>query len=145
MEDLEQYLEEIVAPTVVDFEANPASRRHAFMACVVIAHAVDYLEYPKSARGRRNEFKVQSADFRSVDLIAHAFKHVETDGRTRLKASQVITRPPGRMDQAAWDLSRWDDATGGVTIDENVELDVLATAKRAVAFLYEIVERGGVS
>jgi hypothetical protein len=36
MEDLERYLKEMVQPTVDDFEANPTSRRHAFLACVVL-------------------------------------------------------------------------------------------------------------
>ena len=42
MEDSERCLEEMVEPTLKDFEANPTSRRHAFLACV-IAHAVDCL------------------------------------------------------------------------------------------------------
>ena len=47
MKDLEWYLGEIVDPTLKDFEDNPSSRRHAFLACVVaFCHAVDYLAYP---------------------------------------------------------------------------------------------------
>jgi len=76
MEDLERYLEEMVEPSLKDFEANPTSRRHAFLACVVIAHAVDYLEHPRRANLRREALKRRSQDFHLVDQIAHAFKHV---------------------------------------------------------------------
>lgn len=43
IEDLERYLIEMVRPTLIEFEANPSSRRHADVKCVVIAHAFDYL------------------------------------------------------------------------------------------------------
>jgi len=102
MEDLEHYLDEIVQPTLEDFEANPTSRRHAFLSCVVIAHAVDYLEHPRQPNQRRNELKDRSKDFRLVDQIAHAFKHV----RNSLNQSQVIVRPPADWGHAVWKVVR---------------------------------------
>jgi hypothetical protein len=123
--DLAQYLDEIVDPTVADFEANPTSRRHAFLACVVIAHAADY------SAGSREEHKRQSKDFRLVDQVAHALKHV----RSSLHQSQVIVRPPAVWGQAVWDLSPWDDAMGGVTIDNDVNVDLLEAAKKAVLYV----------
>jgi hypothetical protein len=134
MEDLERYLVEMVEPTLEDFAANPASRRHAFLACVVIAHAVDYLEHPRRPNQRRSDLKDQSKDFRLVDQIAHAFKHV----RSSLNQSQVIVRPPADWGQAVWGLSRWNDPTGGVTLSDDVEIDLLDAAKKAVALLREI-------
>ena len=47
MQDLELYLCDFVEPTIAEFEKNPASVRHAFVACVVTFHAVDYLAHPK--------------------------------------------------------------------------------------------------
>jgi hypothetical protein len=46
MEDLERYLDEIAEP-IKDFEAHPTSVRHAFLACVVVFHGIDYLAYPR--------------------------------------------------------------------------------------------------
>jgi hypothetical protein len=46
MEDLARYLDEIVDPTVSDFERNPTSVWHAFLAGVAVFHSVDYLAYP---------------------------------------------------------------------------------------------------
>jgi hypothetical protein len=134
VEDLERYLEEMVGPTLEDFEANPMSRRHAFLACVVIAHAVDYLEHPRGPNQRRNKLKKQSKDFRLVDQIAHAFKHV----RSSLKQSQVIVRPPAYWGNAVWGFSQWDDKTGGITVDNEVRVDLLGAAKNAVTILRDI-------
>src|SRR5712691_4497483 len=47
MEDLRQYLNDFVEPTIADFENNPASVRHAFLACVVTFHSADYLAHPR--------------------------------------------------------------------------------------------------
>jgi len=102
------------------------------------AHAVDYLEHPRAARRRRNALKDQSKNFLLVDKIAHAFKHVKTDGHSSLNQSQVIVRPPAYWGQAVWGLSRWDDPTGGVTLSDDVEIDLLDVAKKAVALLREI-------
>jgi hypothetical protein len=139
MEDLQLYLDEMVQPTLEDFEAKPTSRRHAFLACVVIAHAVDYLEHPRRPNQRRNELKDQSKDFRLVDQIAHAFKQV----RSSLKQSQVIVRPPAYCGMAVCGLSYCGDETGGVTVDDRVEIDLLGTAKKAVALLREISRPSG--
>jgi hypothetical protein len=44
-DDLKRYLEEIVEPTVKDFEEHPTSVRHTFLACVAVFHGVDYVAY----------------------------------------------------------------------------------------------------
>ena len=136
MEDLERYLKEMVEPTLKDFEANPTSRRHAFLACVVIAHAVDYLEHLQRANLRREALKRRSPDFRLVDQIAHAFKHV----RSSLKQSQVIVRPPAYWGTAVWGLSHWGDETGGITVEDQIEIDLLDVARRTVALLRDIIQ-----
>jgi hypothetical protein len=142
MTDLSQYLEEIVGPTIEDFQQNPTSRRHAFLACVAVCHAVDYLAYPKGPRDLRQRFCHESADFKIVDEVGHAFKHVVVGRRNdpRLKASEVISRPPADWEKASWDLSRWDDPVGGVTLDAERTVDLLDAVKNAVTFLWTQVE-----
>lgn len=139
--DAKRYMDEIVEPTINDFEANPTSARHGFLACVVTFHAVDYLTHPQKAATKRNLFKAESPEFAFVDRVAHAFKHVQSGHETSaqrpsLNASDVIPRPPAFWDVAIWDLSRWDDAVGGVTIKGQHQHDLLDIVKRATQYLY---------
>lgn len=138
MTDLEQYLIEIVDPTLKDFEQNPTSRRHAFLACVATCHAVDYLAFPTGPRTLRQQFERQSPEFKVVNDVGHAFKHVVQGSRSdpRMKASEVISRPPAYFGVAQWDLSSWNDQVGGVTMDSDRSMDLLDTVRRAVAFLW---------
>ncbi len=138
MEDLARYLGDIVEPTVKDFENNPTSVRHAFLACVVVFHGVDYLAYPRTKPATlRQQFGRQSDAFKTVDRVAHAFKHVITDCRNPLKSDDVISRPAAMWGEAVWDLSRWDDPVGGVTLDSERDVDLLDAVKRAYEFLSE--------
>src|SRR5262249_7250445 len=94
MEDLEQYLKEIIEPTVEEFEENPASRRHAFLACVATFHGVDYLAHRKQrAATLRQQWQRQSEAFRIVDHVVHAFKHVASGNRSNpeLRANEVVS------------------------------------------------------
>jgi len=140
MKDLEQFLDEVVEPTIADFEANPTSRRHAFLACVATFHGVDYLAHPKKPQSLRQKFNEESAEFALVDRVAHAFKHVvsgheASPHRPPLNAADVIPRPPAFWGTMVWDLSRWDDAVGGVTLDRERDIDLLVALKQTVAFL----------
>jgi hypothetical protein len=134
--EIERYFEQIVEPTIRDFEANPTSVRHAFLAAVAVFHAIDYLD----ARRFRKKFR-ENPDFAMVDRIAHAFKHVKTGHRDDpslqpLSAEGVIARPPAYYGvSGAWDLSRWDDPIGGVTLDGDRQMDVLSAVKRAAEFI----------
>jgi hypothetical protein len=42
-QNAKRYLDDIVEPTITDFENNPTSVRHAFLACVATFHTVDYI------------------------------------------------------------------------------------------------------
>jgi hypothetical protein len=128
--DANRYMTEIVEPTISDFEANPTSVRHAFLACVVTFHSIDYL--PKKS-ANRGSFRKESPEFSTVDRIAHAFKHVET-GHVQsdikpLKAGDVIERPPAKWSEGVWGLSRWNDAIGGVTVKNEHDHDLLEIVK----------------
>jgi len=139
MDDFVRYLDEIVDPTVADFEAKPASVRHAFLTCVAVFHAIDYLAYPNPSRGLRNQYKAKSRAFALVDRVAHAFKHVETNPRqpTNLIASSVIARPPAVMGVMEYGLSITGDIAGAVTLKEDPSISVLDAVKEAVKFLKE--------
>jgi hypothetical protein len=135
MEDLERYLKDFVDPTIAEFETNPASLRHAFIACVVTFHAVDYLAYPrKKPRSVRNKWRRKSKAFAIVDDVAHAFKHVTTGrnpNRHNLKAKEVVSRRGG-FDPAAFS-SAFD--VGAVTLETDPAVNVLKTVKEAAYFL----------
>jgi hypothetical protein len=73
---LEQYLDLIVEPTFKDFERNPSSVRHAFLACVATFHAVDRAAYPSPPGNLRKTWRDESMEFIIVDMVAHHFKHV---------------------------------------------------------------------
>lgn len=62
---------------------------------------------------------------------------METDGRS-LNQSQVIVRPPAYWGTEVWNFSYRGDETGGITIDNDVEIDLLHTTERAVALLREL-------
>jgi hypothetical protein len=137
MEDLRRYLAEFVDPTIADFEANPTSVRHAFLACVAVFHGVDYLAHPRPSRTTREHFRKESSAFDLVDSVAHAFKHVTAGSKFRptVGVEEVISRLPAKFDEAKWDHSRFDDEIGGVTIDRAVRIDLLTEIKKAREFL----------
>lgn len=140
--EIDRYLEQIVDPTIADFEADPTSVRHVFLAAVAVFHAIDYL----GANRYRKKFREDSSDFALVDRIAHAFKHVQTGNPgdpnlLPLTAEDVIARPPAVWDVAVYDLSNYDDTVGGVTLSSERALDALSAIKGAVQFLRQQSER----
>src|SRR5712691_13289725 len=140
MEDLSRYLNEFVDPTISDFERNPRSVRHAFLAYVATFHSVDYLAYPRKAQALRQDWSRRSPEFALVDRIAHAFKHVVSGSPTSphkqpLRSGDVIERPPAFWGNLAWGLSRWGDAIGGITLHDERDVDLLDVVRRAAEFL----------
>ena len=135
-EDMLRYLDEIVEPTIAEFEAAPTSRRRAFLACVATFHSIDYLD-PKrgEVRARRDVFRKACKSFAIVERVAHAFKHVRADGPDPLRAESVIPRPPAIWGLSKWGEAIWGDETGGVTLDNERDIDILAALKEAVQFL----------
>ncbi|MBV9591240.1 MAG: hypothetical protein JO310_16710 [Hyphomicrobiales bacterium] len=142
MEDYKRYLDDIVQPTIEDFERHPASIRHAFIACVVTVHAVDYLAHPRRPAGISGEYKRLSPDFSLVYEVAHAFKHVATGPRDapNLTAMEVVRRPPAMAGVMVTGISILGDPTGAVTLADDTNIDLLRVVQRAVAFLREQVK-----
>ena len=134
MEYLVRYLDEIVEPTVEEYHRNPLSVRHAFIACVVTFHAIDYLAYPKSSKGLRQQFGKASPDFRLVDHVAHAFKHVISGnpGNPNLKSEDVVRRK-GTFAAGVFAPLVFD--VGAVAISDRPKTNLLRSVKNAVQFL----------
>jgi hypothetical protein len=106
--EVERFLAEIVDPTIRDFESNPASVRHAFLACLTTFHALDRFE---GKRNLRKSFRDELPEFAVVDRVAHAFKHVGTgnhkdENNQPLSDQDLIERSPARCGQARCGLSR---------------------------------------
>jgi hypothetical protein len=104
------------------------------VACVATFHAVDYLAYPRTSRGLRQEFGKASPDFELVDHVAHAFKHVISGNpqKPNLKSDEVIKRrgafQAGVFDPLAFDV-------GAVTLVDRPAVNLLRSVKQAVQFL----------
>lgn len=133
MEDLDRYLVEIVDPIVKEFEDNADSRRHAFIACVAVFHAIDYLAYPRSSRTLRETFRRESSDFGIVDEVAHAFKHVETGNpNNRLNVESVFAHKGDFSNDFSddFDISK-------VTVKGRPGVDLLTNVRRTVKYLRE--------
>jgi hypothetical protein len=133
------YLGDIVEPTVTEFEKHPTSRRHAFMACLATFQTVDYLaEKTGENKGNLYEmFRKQSPDFKVVERVANAFKHVVTKRRSmdELWQSKVIPRPPSFVGEMVVGLSFIGDTRGGVTIWGEHSVELFRAVKQTVAFL----------
>jgi len=78
IDNLIGYLEVIVEPTFTDYQRNPHSARHAFLACVAVFHCVDRATYPKTSGNLRKKWRKKSIEFLVVDMFAHHLKHVRS-------------------------------------------------------------------
>ena len=132
--DAKQYADEIVDPTIAEFENEPRSRRRAFLACVATFHLIDYV-----GKQRLKDFRRECRAFVAVERYAHALKHTKTGHRNSpvqpLTAGQVYERPPAICGQMECGLSLVGDATGGVSVAGEDVPDLLYDVKKAAAFL----------
>jgi gamma-glutamyl phosphate reductase len=141
--DAKSYIEEIVDPTIADFRDHPASRRHAFLACVVTFHCIDYIMHPKKSKNLRRLFRKENLDFATVDRVAHAVKHVRSDGDSKsseiqtrsLHVTSIFERPPALAGVMQCGLSRFGDFQGGVEIWEEEGSNLLSVVTKAAEFL----------
>ncbi len=91
MDDVTEYLENIVEPTFTDYRSNPESERLAFLTCVAIYHVIDRFTHPKGPGNLRNKWGKLSLEFKIVDMMAHHFKHVKSDDdKIRLKEENLL-------------------------------------------------------
>jgi hypothetical protein len=138
--DAKSYLAEVVDPTVADFRNHPASRRHAFLACVATFHCIDYIAQIDKSQNLRQRFRKENSDFATVDRVAHAFKHVESGSSKSsenqpLHVTSVFVRPPALAGVMQCGLSRMGDLQGGVEILDEDGSNLLSAVTRAAEFL----------
>jgi hypothetical protein len=87
----EEYMREILEPTIKDLVQNRASERHAFLACVATYHTIDYLCGKRRKAVLRGEYRAQSAAFAAVDRIAHG--RVDAQPGPKRSALRVAETP----------------------------------------------------
>jgi hypothetical protein len=130
----------IVDPTIADFRDHPASRRHAFLACAVTFHCIDYIAQVDKSQNLRQGFRKENSDFATVDRVAHAFKHVESGNSKSsenqpLHVTSVFARPPALAGVMQCGLSRLGDLQGGVEIWKEDGSNLLSAVTKAAEFL----------
>ena len=84
----EEYMRDIMQPTIKELVQNRTSKRHAFLACVVTYHMIDYLCGKRRKAVLRGEYRVQSAAFAAVDRIAHGRTEAQS-GRARSRVGET--------------------------------------------------------
>ena len=132
---LAQFIEEIIEPTFGDFEQNPRSVRHAYLACVVTYHAIDRVAYPKRVGNMRKKWRHQSADFAKIDIIAHHFKHVLSDAEpapSNTAERRIADGVFGWGTIGSAPLGAHAINEGGIDL-----IDLRAVVRRAITFLRE--------
>lgn len=75
MNSLAQYIELIVDPTYEEFKRNSGSVRHAYLACLVIYHAVDRAAYPDDPHDLAEQWVAELQAFMLIAEVALHFKH----------------------------------------------------------------------
>ena len=138
--EAQSYMREIVDPTIADFRDHPASRRHAFLACAVTFHCIDYIARTDKSQNLRQRFRKENSDFATVDRVAHAFKHVESGSpksseNQPLHVASVFARPPALAGVMQCGLSAFGDLQGGVEIWNEDGSNLLSTVTKAAEFL----------
>jgi hypothetical protein len=132
--DALHYLDEIVEPTIVEFEREPSSVRRALIACMVTYHAIDYL-YSKSERRNALTRLRGRPEFALIERVANAAKHAIFDGRPRLPVENILWRPPARAGALMCGLSQIGDGEGGVTVWGERGMDILPAVRRTAEFI----------
>jgi hypothetical protein len=79
LNSLARYIEKIVEPTFEDFKRMGTSRQ-AFLTCVAIYHAIDRAsEEGGISEGNLRKLWGETREFKLVDIVAHHFKHVQSN------------------------------------------------------------------
>ena len=99
MNDFAQYMELIVEPTYEEYQKNSTSVRHAYLACLVVYHAVDRAAYPGEPHVLAKRWTSESLAFMLIEEVALHFKHgtrrwVKKAKKEKLDAL-LVTHPLG--------------------------------------------------
>jgi hypothetical protein len=127
-----EYVNEIVVPTIKEFRDNRTSRRHAYLACIVIFHIKEHLR----VFGETNiDVVMKSKAFDSVRSICNGTKHVVTDAshNIRFESGTDYVRPPAFCNVMICGLSYLGDTKGGREIfDGRARIDLYGACREAL-------------
>lgn len=111
----QEFMNEIVLPTVKDLAVNRRSRRHTYLAAIVTFHIKDHLQKTGEA-GIESKVRAKCGDnFDLVRAICNGTKHVLTNETHSIPFSvgDDWDRPPAIAGQMLCGISRLGDTAGG--------------------------------
>ena len=113
--DRADYFREIVLPTAREFKANPRSRRHAYLTCMVVFHLKDHLIKAGEVSVEQKMRAATGKSFAAVRAICNGTKHLETNDShsIRFRAGDDFDRPAARVSELEAGISRTADPVGG--------------------------------
>ena len=111
----QEYMTEIVLPTVLEFKANPRSRRHAYLASIVTFHLKDYLSKAGELNIEKSMRDICEDSFNVVRSVCNGAKHKEADSSHKIPftSGDDWDRPPAYCGEMVCGLSQLGDVTGG--------------------------------
>lgn len=139
-----EYLEEIVLPTVADYERDTQSRRLAYVACIVTYHMADYLKKAGVESLHRDMAENCDAAWSVVGAVANGAKHKDNH-RSRQPFKFVAGtdqyRPPAAIGLLECGWSELGDEEGSIVVpvgDDFLYADVLESL-RTVILQYQML------
>lgn len=111
----QEYMDDIVLPTVAELKGQPRSRHRAYLACIVTFHLKDHLR-AAGERGIEKAMRATTAGaFDVVRGVCNGTKHVQTDGSHPIPftAGKDWDRPPAKFGEMVLGVSRLGDPHGG--------------------------------
>jgi hypothetical protein len=113
-----EYLEEIVLPTIDEFQADGSSRRKAYLACIVTIHLKDYLTKDNARNVEKTVRNRAEAAFDVVSAVANGAKHSISGrgGQIRFHAGSDFYWPSHSVQTLPSGVSLFGDSEGGTMI-----------------------------
>jgi hypothetical protein len=133
------YLQNIVEPTVAEFRSDPTSARRAFLACVVLYHAIDRV--PNRSGNLRKDWRDKSPSFLLVDMLANDLKHARSDLRDHPVArphTLALAGSPALLGNMAFNTTVFNDFGEQEALES-----VLSAIESALTFVREQFAGGG--
>jgi hypothetical protein len=111
----QQFMDEIVLPTIVELKNAPRSRRRAYLACIITFHLKDHLKAAGEKEIEKTMRATSGAAFDVVRSICNGTKHVQTDKTHKIPFAigKDTDRPPAILGQMVLGVSRLGDPHGG--------------------------------
>ena len=136
------YLEEIVLPTIDEFQADGSSRRKAYLACIVTYHLSDYLRASKASDVLETVKGRAEAAFEVVHAVATGAKHTASGRKDQIKfrAGSDVYLPPNTLYPFGEGIFAFGHAEGGIMIEADGFL--LASVMEAVRTLVRAFVQG---